>query len=162
MRDLIWIVLIGFFFSCTNKNRMMESEFEDFEVSESKNYELILKELSLEDLTSQKLIDYYDLLQLKDSGSSEFQEDVIHQLRAFSGESLLETDSLSTISIRNIHQIGDVEQVSDSVQKIKLRYEVYGEYADKSDSIYAIITSKNVLIDKVKTKSTNVIFSKIN
>lgn len=161
MRKSIVIIAFGLFFSCADNYKNLDSKGMEAETFNPYN-ELLSKELSLEELTSQKLLDYYDLLRLLEGSSTAFKEDITKQLSALTKEPFSEMDSLDGISIRNIHQIGSVEKISDSVQKIKLNYDIFFNDTVKTDSIIALITTKALLVDGAETKSTNVTFTRAN
>lgn len=160
MRKCIWSIFILLCISCANKNKEMNAEADVVLKRNMEYLKIEEREVSLENLTTQKLNEYFELLQLNNE-HPEFNEDIQQQLNTLSKQSLFKVGDLTPISIKNIHQIGNVEKVSDSVQKIKLLYTVTFGSREITDSIYASIFFKTIQIEEVETLSSKVIFSKI-
>lgn len=153
MRKIIWIILLCM--SCANKNETKLNTDEVFENSKEINLEA--RVITLEELASQKLKEYFEVLQLQKKYVA-FHDGEQKQISQFSKELLMEIDPLITTSIENIYQIKEVEKISDSVQKLQLEYSIITGGNKKTDSVYALITSKNIKIEGVTTRSIKIRF----
>lgn len=157
MRKYIWFILLCA--SCANNNKEMNVQA-DSNLKGDAYLNIEEREISLEEFTVQKFHEYFELLQLNKE-HPEFNEAIIKRLSTFSFQPLLEVDGLATISLKNIYQKGKIEQVSDSVQKLKLLFAIVNGDKEMKDSVYASIISKTIQIEGVEILSSKVIFSKI-
>ncbi len=160
MRILICIIVILVFLSCKNNdaNKVSESSVLDAEYeAKAPVFNIDTKVDTYQNLSIQKLQGYFDLIKLKEK-HPEFKNDILQQLRELSNDSI--PNYKGDFSIENIHQIGDAESVSDSVQKIKLAYHVVSDSYKGIDSIIVVITSKRILIDETNVISNKVTFTK--
>ncbi len=160
MKKIACILLIILVFSCkneSNKTPLLDGADIDYEtVMESKA--VTLSEInSYEALSIEKLTAYFDLLKLKEK-HPEFKDDIEQQLQSFSNDALL--DYAGDFSIDSICQIGEVENISDSIRKIKLIYNVVSDTYNGKDSISAVITFKTIKMDGRSTASNKVLFLK--
>ncbi|GAA3612380.1 hypothetical protein Q4Q39_04370 [Flavivirga amylovorans] len=157
MKKLIYIICILIFISCKNEvNKVSEIpafEEEDAEVYRSDD-NFVMNRYQI--LSTQKLQEYFDLIKLKEK-HPEFKDDILIQLRKLSNDSI--PNYAGDFSIENIRQVGEVETISDSVQKIKLVYNVVSDAYKSNDSILATISSKTIFIDDTATISNKVVFS---
>ena len=110
-------------------------------------------------LTTQKLQDYFDLLVLQRQ-HPEFKEDITTQLKELSKDSIKISETVQQITITNVQQIGAVKHLSDSLQKIVMRFDMISGNAVKSDSITALISTKKIHLDNREVTATKVLFSK--
>lgn len=110
-------------------------------------------------LLNQKLQDFYDLLALQ-SEHPEFNKEVAEQLKNFTNDSINKFKNDDFFIIKNIKQIGNVVFVNDSVQKIKLSYDKVSDNSKTTDTIYAIITKKQIKVDNETLISNKIQFSK--
>ncbi|WP_157957347.1 hypothetical protein [Winogradskyella tangerina] len=110
-------------------------------------------------LINEKLQDFYDLLALQNK-HPEFTKEVIEQLRNYTSNSIEEFSSENAFVIKNISQLGQAEVLNDSVKKLKLVYDKISENVKVTDTIYALITSKTIVIDGESFKSNKIQFSK--
>ncbi len=137
-----------------NKTADMElevtSESELIEFSKINNYEA---------LSAQKLNEYFDLLKLK-SSHPDFKRDIQEQLMKYTSESLIEFDLGDNFKIENIHQIGREQNISDSVIKVQLQFDLIIGSIQFKDSVYANITSKVINVDGDVLKTNKVKFSR--
>lgn len=160
MKKLIYIIYILIFISCKNNevNKVSESPALEME-DDTEIYEFVTSSevTKYQTLSTQKLQDYFDLIKLKEK-HPEFKEDILLQLRMLSNDTI--PNYIGNFSIENIHQSGKVEIVSDSVQKIKLVYDVVSESYKGVDSIFAVITYKTIQLEGKQTISNKVMFSK--
>ncbi|GAA3629135.1 hypothetical protein [Flavivirga jejuensis] len=158
MKRLTYIICILIFISCKNNeaNKVSESPVLEMENdTEVYDFEINSKVNRYETLSTQKLQDYFDLIKLQKK-HPEFKDDILLQLRKLSNDSIL--NYTGDFSIENIHQVGEVETISDSIQKIKLVYNVVSDSYKGLDSILANIISKTILIDETATISNKVVF----
>ena len=114
-----------------------------------------------QDLAIQKLKEVSDLIHLQEQ-HPEFKEDIEAQLNT-----LIQKDTNlkfldSTTSIENILQKGNIEKVSDSIQKMTLHFNIVSENKTVTDSLNAFIISKIVIIDGSSVKTNKIRFSKID
>lgn len=162
MKKFIYILFCFLWISCANetKNKSENTQFdlEDISIDEE-NYSLDLSPISYENLATQKLIDYFDLLRLKQE-HPEFENDIILQLQGFSTDSLSIVQYEKIDSIKNIRQVGAVLKASDSIQKMRLYFDIVSGDKIKSDSILATISTKSVMIDDEMISTNKVTFRK--
>lgn len=114
---------------------------------------------SYETLSIQKLTEYFDLLKLK-AEHPEFEESIISQLENYTSESLIKGVLSRGFTIENIDQMGGVKKISDSVSKIQFQFDIVSENTTLKDSVFAIVTSKDVVLEGEVLKSIKVLLSK--
>ncbi|BAO74838.1 hypothetical protein WPG_0608 [Winogradskyella sp. PG-2] len=140
--------------------------------SSEEAYEVATEELDAEDiddyeiapsfnapLVSQKLQDFYDLLALQNQ-HPEFTNEVVKQLKSYTNDNINSFKVNEAIIINNIKQLGEMIRVNDSTQKIKLEYSKMVNNLITVDTIYAILTTKAIMIDNETLVSNKVHFSK--
>jgi len=163
MNRLIYIFVVLFITSCANNRKEAATEAVDMEKTET-----VLESTATEDaeevftfqhLTEQKLQDYFDLLVLQEQ-HPEFIDDIRTQLQELSKDSVIKADFPQKVAIQNVQQVGETLQVSDSIQKIRLRFDIIANNSIKKDSITAIIKTKKVSLDNEEFISTKVKFTK--
>lgn len=157
MRTLIYILVCGLLFSCSNgvdKELILEDAGEVIEgnavpvmTSETFQYETI---------TQQKLQELIDLKVL----AQEYPQDVAikNQLAAIT-TALDFSKTQESQKITSIEVLGVPKQVNDSVQNLRVLFmteDVKGEIF--KDSITAVITTRLFSIDGVEQSATKVIF----
>lgn len=160
MKKLIYIIYILIFISCKDNvaNKSFESPILEVEDDvEEFQYSINSGVNTYQNLSIQKLQDYFDLIKLQEK-HPEFKDDILLQIRMISNDTI--PNYIGNFSIENIHQSGKVEIVSDSVQKIKLVYDVVSESYKGVDSIFAVIIFKAIQLEGVETISNKVMFSK--
>ncbi len=162
MRIVLYITLLLFVLSCTHDRsktslKEMDATIEAFEAElpAVNNFE----EIDYQNLTTQKLQDLYDLLVLQKQ-YPEFNDAIALQLKKFSEDRFSIPDSVIAISIENIERAGELQNVSDSIKKLKLRFNIVAGNTALPDSITAIISRKIIRIDNKKTMATTVTFLK--
>lgn len=155
-------MLLLFTLSCAHDRsktplKEMDAAIEAFEaeISSVDDYE----SFDYQYITAQKLQDLYDLLVLQKQ-YPEFNDAIALQLKKFSEDRFSIPDSVTAISIENVERIGEIQNVSDSVQKLKLHFNIVTGNIMLPDSITAIISRNTVRIDNKKTIATTVTFSK--
>jgi len=164
MKRFLYIYAAFFMISCANE-RKNESPIEDVSIEktetvlESTAFEDVKETFTFQHLTEQKLQDYFDLLVLKQQ-HPEFIADIRAQLQELSKDSVINADFPQKVAIKNVQQIGETLQVSDSIQKIRLRFDIIANNSIKKDSITAIIKTKKVSLDNEEFISTKVKFTK--
>ncbi len=164
MKKLVNIFVVLLIISCANE-RKSEAPIE---VVNMEKTETVLENSAMEDvkeaftfqhLTEQKLQDYFDLLVLKQQ-HPEFIDDIRAQLHELSEDSIIISYFPQEVDIKNVQQIGETQQISDSIQKIKLRFDISTNDSVKKDSIIAIIKTKRITLDNEELISTKVVFTK--
>ncbi len=163
MKRLIYIFVVLFITSCANNRKEVSIEAVEMEktetVLESSVMEDVKETFTFQHLTEQKLQDYFDLLVLKQQ-HPEFIDDIRAQLHELSQDTILISYFPQKVDIKNVQQIGKTQQISDSIQKIKLRFDISTDNSLKSDSITAIIKTKRITLDNEELISTKVVFTK--
>ena len=166
MRKLVYIFIALLLISCANNKKEVPTEA--IESVDMEKTETVFESAALEDkkeafsyqyLTEQKLQDYYDLLVLQQQ-HPEFKEDITAQLQELSNDVTAIPDSTQKITIKNVQQMGATLKISDSVQKIRLLFDIVTESTNKRDSITAIVSTKKVYLDQQEVISTKVVFEK--
>lgn len=150
--------MILFFASCSNRaEKNMEfspvdiddynDQIEDLEISriESNSMRYI-------NLSQDKLQEMYDLVALKQS-HPEFKKTIESQLKNYTLDSLI-TIAKEESHIKNVKIKEKIIQVSDSVQKMKLYYDIVSVTSTKPDSIWAEVITNTLVIDG-ETKIAN-------
>jgi len=164
MNRLIYIFVVLFIASCANNRKEAATEAVDMEQSETVLESTAFEDAAIETftfqhLTEQKLQDYFDLLVLQQQ-HPEFIDDIRIQLQELSKDSVIKADFPQKVDIQNVQQVGETLQVSDSIQKIRLRFDIIANNSIKKDSITAIIKTKKVSLDNEEFISTKVKFTK--
>jgi|GEM_PF-2346345 len=169
MKRLLYILPFFLIVACNNapekdmlsEIEAIEEELADATVSKSEPFEYAT-------ITEQKLQEYADLSILKHQ-HPEFAENIKQQMQDYYKDSLPWTtarDSLlfdtdqDSINVQILSQVGATEIVNDSVKKLKITFNVGAAQRYKSDTITAIITTNNVVVDGRLTENTNVTFTK--
>ena len=165
MKKLIYILVSCIIsLSCADETKNKDLEISTEEAIEIPNIEAIRapEKPNFEKLASQKLADYFDLLRLQQE-HPEFEQDLLLQLKSFSENDTLFLNKYQNIkSIENIRQTGDIIQVADSVQQIKLYFDVITDKMTIADSTLAKILFKNIVMENSSTKSYKIQFKKLN
>ena len=158
MKKLIYIFSVLILVSCNNN--MKESapavnvDYETLEEAE----EFIIKPSSFiyEELATQKLQEMYDLINLKDK-HPEFAKTIKSQLKDYTNDKI-STPNSTNILIENLKLKGELIKVSDSVQKMKLYYDMVSNNSKQKDSLWAIITVHEINFEGKKIKSKKIKF----
>ncbi|WP_299890068.1 hypothetical protein [uncultured Lacinutrix sp.] len=166
MKQLTYIFILLIIMSCKNdamKSMDMEaneidiSEYKESAIEESERIEIIgNNSFSYKDISTEKLQELYDLLALKEK-HPEFNEKIESQLKNYTDESF---KTLGDVLIKNVTLKGEVISLSDSVQKLKIYYDVVSSNKSQQDSIWAEITTQNIHIDGKAVKSKKIKFKK--
>ena len=147
--------------SCANNSpeqNLKAFEINDVEIHEATS-ESEAESFVYEKMIGQKLQDYYDLsvLQIK---HPDFKETIEQQLRRISKDSSILDIPNEKLWIHNVRQHGKHQELSDSIHKIKIIFDIVGENFLKKDSITAIIKNKVIILDEKKTQTISISFSK--
>lgn len=163
MKKPLYTFLFVLVLSCANETKNKSAEiFTEEAIEMPINEETPVPEKSsFENLASQKLVDYFDLLRLQQE-YPEFTEDIQLQLKKYTLDSTFHKNYQHIKSIENIRQIGDIVQVSDSVRQIKLHFDLLIDKTTITDSILAKILFKKIIIENSSTKSYKVQFQNLN
>jgi len=163
MKKVLYITLLLIVFSCSEAKR--EAPLMDTEATEMSQETYPIENVALEEsftfqyVTQQKLQDYYDLMVLLKQ-HPEFKEDITLQLKEISKEKITIPDYTQLIRIENLQQLGDIQQVSDSIQKIDLQFDIIDNTNIKKDTITALIITKKIQLDNTDVVATKIVFSK--
>ena len=168
MKKLLYISIAIFIISCANNRK--EAAIDAVEsVEMEQNETTILESTAMEDMsvtfqyqqiTTQKLQDYFDLSVLQQQ-HPEFKEEITTQLQELSKDNLIIADSTRQVIVENVQQLSEIQRVSDSVQRIKIRFDIRTNDNVKNDSITAIITTKKIRLDDKEVISTKILFERI-
>lgn len=162
MRKYLCFISILLGISCANEKKEASLEYDPvLKNAELYEDEFQRREITLEQLTSQKLQDYFELLQLQKK-HPQFKEEIEEQLRNFTKAGIIIRDTFEGVDVSNIKQVGKVIKVSDSVVKLKLVYDKYSKNSTNTDSVYAFITTKNIHLDDRQTVSNVIVFERID
>jgi len=164
MKKVLYIITLLFIvISCSEAKReapLMESKTTEMSSEVSPVDRIALEEsFAFQYVTQQKLQDYYDLMVLLKQ-YPEFKEDITLQLKEISKEKITIPDYTQLIRIENLQQLGDIQQVSDSIQKIDLQFDIIDNTNIKKDTITAQIITKKIQLDNTEVVSTKIVFSK--
>ncbi|WP_298340957.1 hypothetical protein [uncultured Algibacter sp.] len=161
MKKLIYIFFVLIVISCNSRDeKIMNLETievnANYETEDIENNKIKPNTFIYEDLSTQKLQEMYDLISLKEK-HPEFAKTITSQLKAYTDDNISLSNS-TDISIKNIKLKEEIIQVSDSVQKMKLSYDILSNNSMQKDSICAIITSNEISFEGKKIKSKKIKF----
>ncbi|SNR14212.1 hypothetical protein [Tenacibaculum jejuense] len=154
MKQLIYIILVLLFMSCANKE--MNKKYDFTTESHMKTSAL---EITKYELLSEKFNQYFDLLKLK-ATHPDFKDNIITQLQDLSQNGILEINQIEEATVQNIEVTNEIKIISDSIEKIKINYDLVTSKSTVKDSIYAYKTSSEIIIDGVTFPSLKIKFSK--
>lgn len=144
MRQLLYIMIIICAWSCKNREVM---EFKSVEFEEAN---IISKPLESDfteiDLITQKLQEYYDLSVLQQQ-FPELEKELTSQIKTLSNSEASVSSHTKDISIKNVSQIGDSKQLSDTITELVLKFEIHSEKRTQIDTITALIKTSKITID---------------
>ena len=143
MKQLLYIMIIICAWSCKNHDAM---ELKNIEVEDANTVSKpIASDFTEIDLISQKLQEYYDLSVLQQQ-FPELKKELTSQIKTLSNsEASLNTDS--NISIKNVSQIGNSKQLSDSITELVLKFEIHSKKRTQIDTITALVKTSKITID---------------
>ena len=128
-----------------NHSEVMKSESVDMEIeSDIKEVTVSNETISLERLSSQKLIEYLDLIKLRQQ-HPEFESGINAQLLSFTKDSSL-LNYPKGFTISNIKQIGVSNIISDSLKTFTLGFTITTESNSFKDSVLTEVRSKEIYI----------------
>ncbi len=169
MKKTYYILICLAIASCAKgKSKNMEAiaveavDYVEYEVADDKTYfnsNIETTDHQYENIVTQKLQDLYDLTLLQKK-HPEFKEDINAQLRELTIDSIVLSNGLDKISIENIRQNGSLTRFSDSVQKMKLNFDIVSNDTVMKDSIFVKIISKTMTFDNENVKTNKIRFSK--
>ena len=157
MKQFTYLFLIIIFFSCAHEKKRRHYNDAVYDVNANATNKVSVPEkYTYEKIVKQKLENYIELLKLKELKPA-LESDIEKQLKDLSATRLhIRTDAV----IEDIHQVGEVKIVSDSVQRIKLKFTMLYNIKKVEDSIYAFIKYSNIILDGKKIRSNKIILSK--
>ncbi len=160
MKYIIYILLFVLVFSCKNETpNKLEVADTDYEVVEESKVVEISEIDNYERLSIEKLTEYFDLIKLREQ-HPDFSEDIEKQLKNYASENLINFELKDDFSIENIHQIGEMLKISDTLNKVQLEFNAVSNFIQIEDSVFAYITSKIIVVDGKELKSNKVSFAK--
>ena len=112
-----------------------------------------------EELIGQKLNEFYDLLTLQQE-HPDFNDEVKKQLQNYTSDPISNFGSDNTGTIDNIRPLGKLTKLSDDAYKLKFAYDKMVNNTKVSDTIYAIINTKTIVIDGTPMVSNKIRFTK--
>ncbi len=153
MKYLSYLVVLMFFSCAKEKNYKLEANAEaaSYEVQER------LSENSYENILSEKLMNYVDLLRLKENHPN-FKDDIIVQLKNLSEEQIIAIVHNSEEDIKEIQIFEPPKIISDSVKEFKLQYKLFSNSKSTEDSIFARITTHEMMLDNKVVQSNTIKF----
>lgn len=117
--------------------------------------------VNLDNIAAQKLQEYADLLALEIQ-HPEFKEAVQERLMVFSENRLWDGMSSANMQIEDVTQLGSVQMVSDSVQKIRYSFTMVTDNARQKDTLIAVILSRKIALPEGEMMSYKITFEKEN
>ncbi|WP_299709813.1 hypothetical protein [uncultured Tenacibaculum sp.] len=154
MKQLLYIILVLLFMACANKEMNKTYDFVAESYTETSSLETTNSEV-----ISEKFNRYFELLQLKRT-HPDFEENIVTQLQELSQNEIFEINSVKEAKIGNIQVTDQIIIVSDSIEKIKVNYNLVTSEKTIKDSIYAYKISSTTVIDNVTFPSLKIKFSK--
>jgi hypothetical protein len=166
MKRLLYFLLLLFVLSCAKGKKeapaardMKEPEVEKPMPVTNTTIATTSEAFEYQHLTTQKLQDYVDLLTLQQQ-HPEFNEGIASQLQKLLKDSIRITKTGQKITIKNVQRIDSMHSISDSVQKMWVRFDMIADNYVKSDSIAVFIKTKKILLDGNEVIATKLVFSK--
>lgn len=158
MKQVLGFVFLCLVISCANNS--MEKANIKSDTSEMLEYEMNAIDFTLEDLVSEKLLDYFELLKLQKE-HPEFKDAIDLNVHNYLKKEFIKLDT-SNFMIKNIRNVGEVIIISDSVQSQKLYFDIVFEDKTITDSIQALIFSNTLILYGTEVKTTKVTFTSTN
>ncbi len=156
MKQVPYIILVLILLACSSKEKTYHKEADTLYNTELEASEMKLTE---KDVFSEKWNSYFELLQLK-ATHPQFEKDLTIQLKNRSQHSIIQIENIKNLSIENIEVTDDIVSISDTIEKIKLRFEIVDQEKRVMDSIYAYKTSAAVQVDYLTVPTFKIKFSK--
>ncbi len=154
MKQLLYIILVLLFMACANKEMHKEHD------AVTKMYiEASTLETTNNEVISEKFNRYFELLQLKTT-HPDFEENIVTQLQELSQNEIFEINSVKEAKVGNIQVTDQIIIISDTIEKIKVNYDLVTSEKTIKDSIYAYKISSTTVIDNVTFPSLKIKFSK--
>jgi len=163
MRQFIYLLIVIIVFSCNETSKAVLDSETYYEIDESIQAEKSLsiyeeKSFSQQDLINEKLQELYELIELKNN-HPDFAASIELQLKEYTDDTIILKDA--NVSIKNIELKEEIVNLSDSLQKLKLHYEIHSNNFSRKDSIYTLISTKNITIDGEAKTSKKIKFQSI-
>lgn len=146
MKNILYILVLLFIVSC--KNETMKSVSADMEVS-TDAVESTVNSNALQDISTQKLNEYFELIQLKQL-HPEFESDINAQLLSFTNGHKSFKNYEEGFMVSNIQHSGKSKTLSDSVEVFTLKYTVTTHSKIFKDSIKTYVTSGTDYLESVE------------
>lgn len=151
MRKMYVFLVLLILSSCNNYSP--ENSKSDFEVTES------LLENMESSFSEKKFKEFYDLnILLRDY--PDFKEDLEKRIDNFITENGKIFEINDSIKIVNIRQKESPTKLSDSVELTQILFDIRNKNNIKTDSVYALITKKKIVIDGKEVTSKKVKFTR--
>ncbi len=162
MKKLLYIVVACMLVACNQAYKSEVPANEDLsemdKVGEATEVETKVI-LNYKVLAEQKLNDYADLLRLQQQ-HPEFEEEIAKQLMQLSKDSIIPFSETKKIVISELQQIGEVQDISDSVQQVTFSIQVETDTSVLRDTLNAIFTTRQVQLDDTEHTTVKVSFEK--
>ncbi|MBJ2175302.1 hypothetical protein JBL43_13695 [Aureibaculum sp. A20] len=126
-----------------------------------KYYEVDTEDFQYQNMSKQKLQDLFDLLVLQKE-YPEFNQDITDQLNEIYDGEISISDKIKDIAIKSIKVIEPIKKLSDSLQSLKICFEVQSNLGITNDSLLVIIKTKKIVLDDQDLESKKLMFKKIN
>ncbi len=160
MKKLIYIFIVLIMVSCNNNMKDNAPVVNaDYETLEAEKFIIKPNTFIYEELAIQKLQEMYDLISLKDK-HPEFAKTIKSQLKTYTNDSIGIPNSKDVL-IKNIKLKEEIIQVSDSVQKMRLYYDIVSNSSIQKDSVWATITINEIIFEGKKIKSKKIKFNSL-
>lgn len=121
--------------------------------------EHVTSSFSNEDLATQKLQDYLDLVVLRNEHPA-FEADILSQLQSLSNDETPLMQAFPGVVYENIRLKKVMDTSEDSIQRIEFYVDVISEGSIKTDSITAVITKQRIELDDEVFINSKVRFEK--
>lgn len=162
MRNWILVIFTGLLFTCNNVEKsealpnidlMEETEALEPTAAEELSSIAINYDMLIED----KLKEYAELVTLQYQ-HPEFETSLKQQLKALARERLFNESGEALIKIIAINPLTETETLNDSVQKMQFSFSYKTDERLEQDTLVAIFTSREVMIDNLSRTTVKVTF----
>ena len=111
-------------------------------------------------MTTEKLQEFLDLIALQNK-HPEFSEEIKSQLKNYTKDSLSNYKTIEDVLIKNIELQGAIIKLNDTIEKMKITFDLISKNDIKQDSIWAEVTTHGVELNGKQMQSRKVRFNKI-
>ena len=111
-------------------------------------------------MTTEKLQEFLDLIALQNK-HPEFSEEIKSQLKNYTKDSLSNYKTIEDVLIKNIELQGAIIKLNDTIEKMKITFDLISKNDIKQDSIWAEVTTHVVELNGKQMQSRKVRLNKI-